>query len=177
MREIIGYVPIEPDGSVKVKLPADIAFNFEIVDANGRRLSGPLGARHQNWLQLRPGEERQCQGCHTSDSDIAHGRPGAGLASINPGALTTGLPFPNTEPALFADMGETMAEVYARINGVRKPSVDLVFDDEWTDPAVRPKAASFAYRYLDLADTPEQVSAPAANGCIEPDGWNSLCRV
>lgn len=177
MREIIGYVPIEPDGSVKVKLPADIAFNFEIVDANGRRLSGPLGARHQNWLQLRPGEERQCQGCHTADSNIAHGRPGAGPASINPGASTTGLPFPNTEPALFADMGETMAEVYARINGVRKPSVDLVFDDEWTDPAVTPKAASFAYRYLDLADTPEQVSAPAATGCIQPDGWNSLCRV
>lgn len=177
MREIIGYVPIEPDGSVKVKLPADIAFNFEIVDANGRRLSGDLGARHQNWLQLRPGEERQCQGCHTDDSTLVHGRLDTGLASINAGAATTGLPFPNTEPSLFADMGETMAEVFARINGVRTPSVDLVFDDEWTNPDVRPKATSFAYRYLDLADSPDDVSAPTSTGCYQPDGWNSLCRV
>ncbi len=177
MREILGYVPIEPDGSVKAKVPADVAFTFEIVDASGRRLAGDLGARHQNWLQLRPGEVRECHGCHSADSTLPHGRPGAEGPSLNPGALTTGLPFPNTEPALFADMGETMAEVYARILGVRKPGVDLVFDDDWTDPVVRPKDAGFAYRYLDLADTPEQLSAPTTAGCLEPDGWHSLCRV
>ncbi len=177
MREILGYVPIEPDGSVKAKIPADVAFSFEIVDAAGRRLPGELGARHQNWLQLRPGEVRECQGCHNNESTLPHGRPGAGPASINPGALTTGLPFPNTEPALFADMGETMAEAYGRVMGVRKPSVDLVFDDDWTDPAVRPKDASFAYRYLDLADTQDTLSAPTTAGCLEPEGWHSLCRV
>lgn len=178
MREIIGYVPIEPDGSVMTKIPADIAFTFEIVDANGQRLAGELGARHQNWLQLRPGEERQCQGCHTPASTLPHGRPGAAPASANPGALTTGLPFPNTEPALFADMGETMAEVYARINGVRKPSVDLVFDDEWTDPLVRAKDEGFAYRYIDLPTNPEGgIYAPTTAGCLEPEGWNSVCRV
>ena len=30
--------------------------------------------------------------------------------------------FPNTEPALFANAGETMAEVWTRINGVRTPA-------------------------------------------------------
>lgn len=189
MREIIGYVPIEPDGSVKVKLPADVAFTFEIVDVNGRRLNGNLGARHQNWLQLRPGETRSCQGCHTRDSTVVHGRQDTGLPVANKGASTTGLPFPNTEPALFADLGETMAEVYARINGVRTPSVDLVFDDEWTDPAIQTKASSFAYRYTDLIDTstdtpdapaietPRAMQLPTSAGCAQPDGWSSLCRV
>lgn len=177
MREILGYVPIEPDGSVKARIPADVAFTFEIVDASGRRLAGNLGARHQNWLQLRPGEVRECKGCHNADSTLPHGRAGAGPASINPGAFTSGLPFPNTEPELVAEMGETMAEVRTRVKGLRKPSVDLVFDDEWTDPAVRPKDASFALRYLDLANSLEELSAPTTAGCLEPEGWHSLCRV
>jgi len=29
MRQIIGYVPVEPDGSVRVKVPADVAFKFQ----------------------------------------------------------------------------------------------------------------------------------------------------
>jgi len=177
MREIIGYVPIEPDGSVKVKIPADIAFSFEITDARGQRLASALGNHHPNWLQLRAGEERQCQGCHAANSTVPHGRPDAGVPSINYGAATTGLPFPNTNPALFADMGETMAEVYARINGVRKPSVDLVFNDAWTDPNLRPLDTEFAYRYLDLADIGAELHAPTTSGCFEPEGWSSLCRI
>ncbi len=60
MREILGYAPVEPDGSVKIKVPANVAFQFSILDANGRRIS-PV---HTNWLQLRPGETRECNGCH-----------------------------------------------------------------------------------------------------------------
>jgi hypothetical protein len=53
MREVLGYVPIEPDGSVSVKVPANVAFWPEILDGDGRRIE----PRHQNWLQLRPGED------------------------------------------------------------------------------------------------------------------------
>ena len=38
MREILGYVPIEPDGSVRVKVPADVAFALTVLDVNGRRI-------------------------------------------------------------------------------------------------------------------------------------------
>ena len=166
MREIIGYVPIEPDGSTMVQVPADIAFSIEVLDANGRRIS----ARHNNWLQLRPGEERECSGCHDTNNSISpHGRPDMEPASANAGAPTTGQPFPNTEPALFADMGETMAQTYARINGIRTPTVDIVFADEWTDPAVTAKSASFDYSYADLSS-----SAPATAACQTQ--WQSLCR-
>ena len=166
MREILGYVPIEPDGSVKFKVPADVAFAISILDANGRRITG----RHQNWLQVKAGEEMQCMGCHTGNSELPHGRFDAQPDSINFGATATGVAFPNTEPALSPDAGETMAEVWARINGPRTPTVDLVFEDDWTDPAVQAKEPAFIREYRDLLTL-----APSPIGC--QDDWNSLCRI
>lgn len=166
MREILGYAPVEPDGSVRVAVPANVAFAISVLDANGQRTS----ARHQNWLQLRPGETAECQGCHNPNSDIPHGRPDAGPASVYSGALTSGLPFPNTETALVATMGETMAETWSRINGVRALQPDVVFDDDWTNAAVTPKGASFSYAYADL-DTPSPISPACAAE------WSSLCRI
>ncbi len=166
MREIIGYAPIEPDGSVKVKVPANVAFGVEVLDANGQRTS----QRHQNWLTLRPGEVVECNGCHTRQSPLPHGRPDAEPPSANPGAPADGSPFPNTEPALFANAGETMAETYTRIHGVPRPNVDIVFDDVWTDPNVRAKDASFAYSYAGLT-----TAAPVDPGCVT--NWTANCRI
>jgi len=168
MREILGYVPIEPDGSVKFAVPANVAFAVSVLDEQGRRTS----ERHQNWLSVRPGETMECKGCHTAASEVPHGRRNAGPASINDGATVNGVPFPNTEPALFADLGETMAEVYARINGVRAVTPDIVFDDDWTDPLVTPKAASFTYAYADLnSNSP----IPSDSPCLT--NWTSICRI
>lgn len=166
MRETIGYAPIEPDGSVQLKIPANIAFQVEVLDSNGRRIS----ARHQNWLQLRPGEEMQCVGCHDADSQAPHGRIAAQAPSINTGAPTDGSPFPNTEPALFANSGETMAEVLARINGTANPNVDIAYTDLWTDANVRAKDVDLAYSYADLT-----TSAPTDPSCV--GAWSSLCRI
>jgi Hydrazine synthase alpha subunit middle domain len=200
-KEILGYAPVEPDGSVKVKVPADVAFGLEILDKDGKR----LGATHNNWLQLRPGEVRECNGCHAPASPIGHGRNIAEAASINAGAATSGAQFPNTirfdklgTPET-ANMGETMAEFASRTTSCltpgdaasctaftstsstnyREPSVDLVFDDEWTDTTVRAKSESFAYRYTDLAPNVafENLHAPTVEGCTDVDGWSSLCRI
>ncbi len=167
MREIMGYVPIEPDGSVKLKVPANVAFYISVVDANGRR----LGGRHQNWLQLRPGEERECVGCHDPEAEqnVAHGRADAQLPSAHLGAPFDGSPYPNTERALLANAGETMAEVNARVNGVRTPSMDLIYNDIWTDPLVRPKDAALALQFSDL-----QTALPTTANCLQ--SWNSACR-
>lgn len=193
MREILGYAPIEPDGSVKVKVPADVAFTIEILDANGRRIS----AVHNNWLQLRPGEVRECNGCHNNQNDVAHGRTGAEAVALNLGAATSGLQFLNTlrfdalGTPITPNMGETMAEFATRSTfcetpgnptscapiAQRQPSVDIVFNDEWTDAAVRAKETSFEYRYSALAEDPAQIHAPTSDACIDPDGWSSLCRV
>nr|WP_203301168.1 PD40 domain-containing protein [Marinobacter sediminum] len=166
MREILGYVPVEPDGSVRVAVPANVAFAVSVLDADGQR----VGPRHQNWLSVRPGEVLACQGCHDPNSDVPHGRPDAGPDSVWAGAPTTGLPFPNTESALFADMGETMAQTYARVNETRKPTADLIYEDEWTDPGATAKAASFTLAYGDL-DTPPPISGVCATE------WAPNCRI
>jgi hypothetical protein len=179
MREILAYAPIEPDGSVQIKLPAGVPFAVSVVDRNGRR----IGPRHFNWMQLRAGEVMTCNGCHVpagaqsaAPPAISHGRRDL-FASVNPGAPTTGLPFPNTNAALFANMGETMAEVRARIScqtdcAALLPSVDVVYDDVWTDPIAAGRAAdaSFSYRYNQLT-TP----VPASASC-QPS-WTSPCRI
>ena len=179
MREILGYAPIEPDGSVQVKLPAGVAFALGVLDANGRRLT----PRHLNWMQVRAGEVLTCGGCHvpaglqpTAPPAISHGRQGL-FASVNPGAPTTGQPFPNTNAALFANQGETMAETRARIScqtdcAALLPSVDVLYDDVWTDPvaAGRPADASFSYRYNQLSTT-----APTSATCQST--WSALCRI
>ena len=70
MREIVGYAPVEPDGSVRMKVPANIAFQIAILDINGRRVS-PV---HRSWLQVRPGEVLECNGCHVrSRGTTPHG--------------------------------------------------------------------------------------------------------
>ncbi len=175
MREILGYAPIEPDGSVKIKLPAGVPFAVGVVDRDGRRIT----PRHLNWLQLRAGEVLSCDGCHApagAPPAISHGRAGL-FASVNPGAPTTGLPFPNTSAAYVAEIGETMAELRTRLScqtdcAALLPAVDLIYEDLWTDPATagRPADASFSHRYSQLM-TP----APTSGSC--QSNWTSLCRI
>jgi len=136
MREIIGYVPIRPDGSVQVKVPANIPLAISVVDSAGRRTS----ARHQSWLQLRAGETVSCHGCHDHASDMPHGHPES-PPSVYAGAPVTGLPFVNTDPALFANYGETMAETLARLDSqALLPAVDLRYTDVWTDASAAGRA-------------------------------------
>jgi hypothetical protein len=199
MREILGYAPIEPDGSVKVKVPANVAFGISVLDVRGRRLGGAgnvgiMGGRHSNWLQLQPGEQLQCNGCHDGNATVpfAHGRAGM-TTSINTGAPTTGSPFPNTNPALFADSGETMAEVRNRVmcGGACSLSVDLAYQDYWqvTPPATPDVDACYAAGpnnvLTDAADPlarfsctntlPAVVPLPTLASCRSTP--NSLCRI
>ena len=91
MREILGYAPIEPDGSVQIKVPAGVPFAIGVLDVDGRRIT----PRHANWMQLRAGQVLSCNGCHVpagaqpgAPPAISHGRQGL-TASVNAGAPTT----------------------------------------------------------------------------------------
>jgi hypothetical protein len=66
-------------------------------------------------MQLMPGETKTCNGCHSTAAGTSHGRSGLSTA-VNTGATTTGSPFPNTNPQLFTNAGETMAQTLARIS-------------------------------------------------------------
>ena len=41
MFDILAHAPLETDGSIKLKLPAQVPFTLELVDANGRRGAAP----------------------------------------------------------------------------------------------------------------------------------------
>ena len=169
MREIVAYAPIEPDGSVRVKVPANVALAISVLDSNGRRIT----ARHQNWLQVIPGEELTCAGCHSPPSGLSHGRRDSFVSAYG-GAQSTGAPFPNTLSAFSPNFGETMAETRTRIScqtdcAAMEPSLDLVYEDVWTDPAVRAPDAMFDYRYADLVTVP-----PTSSACVNT--WTANCR-
>ena len=101
-QQILGYAPVEPDGSFKLIVPADVPLAFSVLDAKGRSIQ-----THLNWIQVRPGERRTCDGCHS---------PRRG-AAINSGTVV------NTVPAAVMptlggahQSGETMAALRTRLD-------------------------------------------------------------
>ena len=103
MQRILGYAPIEPDGSVRVAVPADTPLALAVVDGRGRAFQ-----THTSWLQARPGEERTCNGCHS---------PHRAAQPLNTGLPAGSLFFPGARTDITAEAGETMAEARARFCG------------------------------------------------------------
>jgi hypothetical protein len=178
MRQILGYAPVEPDGSVKIEVTANVAFQIDVLDLNGRRIS-PV---HANWLQVRPGEVVTCNGCHTpasAQNPRSHGRAGL-FPLVNTGATTSGEPFPDTVATFLPNAGETMAEARARTSCANDsppcrqmvPSVNIVYQDVWTNPSVRAPDASFSYSYLDPTI---MTNVPTSELC--ETSWSNTCRI
>ncbi len=175
MKEIVAYTVIEPDGSAMTKVPANTALSISVLDGNGRRIT----ARHNNWIQLRPGQLLECNGCHIAQAGFSHGRYDA-FDSAYAGAANVGAFNSGTVDALFVGTpGETMAEVRARISCATdncsslEPSLDLEYSDVWTDAVKsgRPADADFAYAYVDLTTPP-----PTDINCMTQP-WQSRCRI
>ena len=192
MREIIGYAPVEPDGSVEIQVPADVAFRLSVLDVNGRNISPGLNV----WLQAIPGEVVNCNGCHktpTAASPLSHGRSGV-FNPVYTGAPPGGGPFPNTLttnltesngtilPAMIPNQGETMAEARSRVTCAQAsgyacsevPGVNVLYTDVWTDPSKATPGAVVSYSYTDL-DVKDGEAIPTSANCAST--WASNCRV
>jgi len=193
MRQILGFIPIEPDGSVRVEVPANVAFQISVLDANGRRLSD--FSRHNAWLQVRPGETLQCNGCHVpapqmqpgGPSGTSHGRKDAFNAAYA-GAVTGGQTFANANATFTAlNAGDTMARARAAWSCANEhcasitPSVNVIYSEVWTsgsDPHTLNQtpapAANFSYVYTGqngLFTTLPTAASPCATT------WTSTCRI
>lgn len=59
-QKILGYAPVECDGSFRVTVPADTSLTLNVVDTQSRSFKVK-----ENWLAVRPGENRTCNGCHS----------------------------------------------------------------------------------------------------------------
>lgn len=67
----LGLVPLAPDGSFCVRVPADRPLFLQAVDAEGRPVVNEL-----SWIYVRPNETRSCVGCHAPKRNA----PSAGVA-------------------------------------------------------------------------------------------------
>lgn len=150
MQQILGYAPIEPDGSFRIKVPADTPLGVVALDAEGRAIQV-----HTNWLQVRPGETRTCNGCHSPRRGSALNS--APIAGAHPNATMVGA------------LGESMAETRTRLDpNALELSFDLVYEDVWTDPAQAGRAADEPL-VISYADLPANVPAPVAGIINYPD--------
>lgn len=165
MREIIGYTPIQPDGSVKVKVPANTPFAISVLDENGQRITG----RHRQWLTLKPGETLQCNGCHSANSELPHGRISAQAESINAGAIG-GSAYPNSTQSIVPIQEQTMAQADEMVNGLAELNADIFYQDRWTDPNISTVNPSITYAY-------ENLSTASPNGVECFENWNAFCRI
>jgi hypothetical protein len=155
-QQILGYAPVEPDGSFKLVVPADTPLGLAILDAKGRAIQ-----THLNWIQVRPGERRTCDGCHS---------PRRG-ASLNSGSIVNTL-----SSALLPAMasahqsGETMASTRTRLDpAALNLATDLVHSDVWADTtqAGVTARASIVVRYTGNANpTDDLATAAPVNGII-----------
>jgi HEAT repeat protein len=71
----LGTVPLAPDGSFYIEVPADRAIAFQAVDAEGRSELNEM-----SWIYVRPGEQRSCLGCHQPRQTAPACTAPAGLA-------------------------------------------------------------------------------------------------
>jgi hypothetical protein len=185
MREIVAYAPVEPDGSVRMKVPANVALHISLLDVNGRRVSAP----HRTWLHVRPGEAIECNGCHVRNAatpttqPLVHGRQGL-FNSAYSGATATGGQFnPGTVNTISPEAGDTMARARSRPGSsclepttlvercglqAATPSANVVYDEVWRPAAV--PLDSFAYSYQQLTTTP-----PVNPSCFPV--WSPTCRI
>jgi len=180
MREIVAYAPVEPDGSVRMKIPANVAFQISVLDQNGRRFS-PV---HRSWLQVRPGETLECNGCHARNATTpqVHGRKGL-FDSAYAGATATGAAFPGTVNTISPEAGDTMARARSRAGsscidpttmtehcGLQSitPSANVVYNEIWKPAAVPTDSFEYAYQFLRSA-------SPASVGCFPV--WTPTCRI
>ncbi|MEP7298447.1 MAG: hypothetical protein ABI702_19865 [Burkholderiales bacterium] len=158
MQQILGYAPIEPDGSFKLQVPADTPIGLAVVDAEGRAFQ-----THTSWINVRPGERRTCDGCHS---------PRRGGA-INSGAVVNAQSAALL-PAMAAahQSGETMAATRARLDPTAMQLVsDPVYTDVWADATRATPRSTVELRYLNNTVSANNLTtAVPTNGVINyPD--------
>ena len=59
LARVLGTVPLAPDGSFHLEVPADRLLHLQVLDSDRRVVGNQL-----TWISPRPGERKSCVGCH-----------------------------------------------------------------------------------------------------------------
>jgi hypothetical protein len=145
-----GKQPLDPDGnpdtSFLAKIPADVAWTFQMLDKNGMVLN-----MAQTWHQLRPGEVRtDCGGCHAhSQKPTPWNKTVASTASYQVFDLTKSTPLITTknndeshrkwdakdETGLRYAKSATTVEFFRDIKPILDRSCTACHTQQWEKPA------------------------------------------
>ncbi|BDD07435.1 HzsA-related protein [Aureibacter tunicatorum] len=74
VKRVLGTVPVEEDGSVMFKVPANTPISLQPLDEKGRAIQ-----LMRSWLTAMPGEVLSCVGCHEDQNQVV--KPKYTLAS------------------------------------------------------------------------------------------------
>jgi mono/diheme cytochrome c family protein len=69
-QRVLGYADVRSDGSFSIEVPANTPMHVQTLDEDGLMLVNQL-----QWIDVMPGEQRICTGCHgirEKDQDIRH---------------------------------------------------------------------------------------------------------
>ncbi len=70
LQRVLGTVPVEPDGSAYMEVPAVRSLFFVALDENDLSVK-----RMQSFVTVQPGETTGCVGCHEQRTRAPHARP------------------------------------------------------------------------------------------------------
>ncbi len=65
VKQVLGIVPVEEDGSVMFSCPSDIPVYFQLLDEDGLLIQSM-----RSWSTLMPGETFSCVGCHENKNNV-----------------------------------------------------------------------------------------------------------
>ncbi len=148
-RALIGFAPVQSDGSFSIRVPADTPIGFATLDQNRRGF-----VTKRTWISVRPGETfDKCTGCHED-----RGQAEGAATNPNPMAATmepTDLNIPRDQFTIINYRDDVQAVVQAKCQSCHSPGfvpdidiADLPRDPRNGDPIT-------AAGGLDLSDTPE----------------------
>lgn len=168
--DIIGYSPIQPDGSVLFAAPQGVRLALEVVNGYGKALNQMDGNdyRYQNFnrsvvfIRAEQGVVKHFTGLDDDGNPIAQQGDETGVY-----AGATGQQWPGTSSGLEARRGETMAQTLARY---RPDSLLLKRDMSYQNPWIN-AAADALNITLDQLTTAKPLTA----ACEQE--WQSGCRI
>lgn len=119
--EILGTVPLEPDGSAHFTVPADTPVYFQLLDENHMELR-----RMRTFISFQPGESRGCVGCHETRAEAAAATGFSAAALCDP-VQPVPPPWGRRPVSFLRDIQPIFDEHCAGCHGGLKPAAGLDF--------------------------------------------------
>lgn len=164
-RSLLGFAPVESDGSFAIRIPADTPISFATLDEHRRGL-----VVKRTWLYVRPGETfDRCTGCHEDrggdEGSVTNPNPIA--ASVEP----TDLVIDEADRRIINYENDLAPIVAAKCAGCHQPSYDSydVLNPDGSFTSVTDTIAPPGN--LDLTDTPDTLMMDMQ---VFPRGYISL---